>query len=55
MEIHAQVWVKVEPPKGALEASEPVDIRLGGSYNAIAALLRQLKWDENMAQELKLN
>ena len=54
MEVHAQVWVKVEPPKGAFEASEPVSIRLGGSYNAIAALLQKLKWDNNIAQELKL-
>jgi hypothetical protein len=54
MEVHAQVWVEIEPPPGAMGVKVPVHVHLTGSYEAIAALLRKLKWDENLAQELKL-
>ena len=54
MEVQAKVWVDLEPRGGASRVQTTVSVHLSGSYEAIAALLQKLKWDENIAQELKL-
>ena len=56
MEVHAKVWVELPLPVGIITQRPlgTVSVQLSGSYEGIVALLQKLKWDENIAQELKL-